>query len=186
MSNPYKNGLVQKQMTLGKDSSIPLMADNLPKIVWYSTHHVTLMKSWLVQKQMALVKDKSNPLTVDSLLKTIWSSINHQLTNEDNDVTRLQALVDKKKVVITEAAIREEGGVEEEHVEADTDAQGDNTTSQGDVAQEPSIPSSTPPTPPPQQPQDLSSTSQGLCPLDPARGCRPLDSATRGDALEPP
>nr|GEZ33887.1 putative ribonuclease H-like domain-containing protein [Tanacetum cinerariifolium] len=40
----------------GKDSSNPLMADNLPKIVWYSTHHVALMKSWLVQKQMALGK----------------------------------------------------------------------------------------------------------------------------------
>nr|GFB40707.1 hypothetical protein [Tanacetum cinerariifolium] len=28
----------------GKDNSNPLMADNLPKIVWYSTHHVTLNK----------------------------------------------------------------------------------------------------------------------------------------------
>nr|GEZ21120.1 hypothetical protein [Tanacetum cinerariifolium] len=42
MSNPHKNWLVQKQMALGKDSSNPLMADNLPKIVWFSTHHVTL------------------------------------------------------------------------------------------------------------------------------------------------
>nr|GEW76526.1 putative ribonuclease H-like domain-containing protein [Tanacetum cinerariifolium] len=42
------------QTVSGKDSSNPLMADNLPKIVWYSTHHVTLMKSWLVQKQTAL------------------------------------------------------------------------------------------------------------------------------------
>nr|GEY85118.1 hypothetical protein [Tanacetum cinerariifolium] len=126
MSNPHKNWLVQKKMALGKDSSNPLMADNLRKIVWFSTHHVSLMKSWLVQKQTALGKDKSNPFTVDSLLKTIWSSIHHHLTNEvltilgqtttgkeisnpfmDNDVTRLQALVDKKKVVITEAAIRE-------------------------------------------------------------------------------
>nr|GEX81814.1 putative ribonuclease H-like domain-containing protein [Tanacetum cinerariifolium] len=185
MSNPHKNSLVQKQTALGKDSSNPLMADNLLKIVWYSTHHVTFMKSWLVQKQMALGKDESNPLTVDSLLKTIWSSIDHHLTNEvltirgqtatgkeisnsfmagslpktimttfihsdasegfnqvidflngsyikyaltvnpniyvscikqfwntvviklDNDVTRLQALVDKKKVVVTEAVIGE-------------------------------------------------------------------------------
>nr|GFA89671.1 putative ribonuclease H-like domain-containing protein [Tanacetum cinerariifolium] len=60
--------LVQKQMTLGKDSSNPLMADNLPKFVWYSTHRVTLMKSWLVQKQTALGKDRTNPLTVDSLI----------------------------------------------------------------------------------------------------------------------
>nr|GEV28387.1 retrovirus-related Pol polyprotein from transposon TNT 1-94 [Tanacetum cinerariifolium] len=140
MSNPHKNQLVQKQTALGKDSSNPLMADNLPKNIWYSTYHVTLLKSWLVQKQTALSKDKSTPLTVDSLLKTIWSSIHHHLTNEVltipgqtttgkeisnpfmasslpktimttfihvNDITRLQALVDKKKVMITEAAIRE-------------------------------------------------------------------------------
>nr|GEZ84531.1 uncharacterized mitochondrial protein AtMg00810-like [Tanacetum cinerariifolium] len=74
--------LVQKQTALGKDKSNPLMADNLPKIVWYSTHHITIMKSWLVQKQTALGKEKSNPLTVDSLLKTIWLSIYHHLTNE--------------------------------------------------------------------------------------------------------
>nr|GEX86126.1 hypothetical protein [Tanacetum cinerariifolium] len=42
------------QTVSGKDSSNPLMADNLPKIVWYSTHDVALMKSWLVQKQTAL------------------------------------------------------------------------------------------------------------------------------------
>nr|GEV88304.1 hypothetical protein [Tanacetum cinerariifolium] len=46
----------------------------------------------------------------------------------------------------------EEGGDKEEHIEADT-------TAQGDDAQEPSIPSPTLPTPPPQQPQDLPSTS---------------------------
>nr|GEW19227.1 synaptobrevin, longin-like domain protein [Tanacetum cinerariifolium] len=41
-------------MVSGKDSSNPLMADNLPKTTWYSTHHVALMKSWLVQKQTDL------------------------------------------------------------------------------------------------------------------------------------
>nr|GEV45345.1 ribonuclease H-like domain-containing protein [Tanacetum cinerariifolium] len=62
----------------------------------------------------------------------------------------------------------EEGGAEEEHVEVDTAAQGDDntaqgndTTAEGDDAQEPSIPSPTPPTQPPQQRQDLPSTSQG-------------------------
>nr|GEU43002.1 putative ribonuclease H-like domain-containing protein [Tanacetum cinerariifolium] len=135
------SGLVQKQTALGKDKSNPLMADNLPKIIWYSTYHITLIKIWLVQKQMALGKDESNLLIVDSLLKTIWLSIHHHLTNEvltipgqtetgvntprrdedileimeltvfwlpkSNDVTRLQDLVDKKKVVITEATIRD-------------------------------------------------------------------------------
>nr|GEY71280.1 hypothetical protein [Tanacetum cinerariifolium] len=54
----------------------------------------------------------------------------------------------------------EEGGDEEEHVEADTAAQGDDTTAYEDDAQEPSIPP-TLPTPPPQPPQDLPSISQG-------------------------
>nr|GEZ13587.1 hypothetical protein [Tanacetum cinerariifolium] len=49
-----KNWLVQKQMAFGKDQSNPFMADNLPKIIWFSTHHITCMKSWLVQKQTTL------------------------------------------------------------------------------------------------------------------------------------
>nr|GEW45720.1 ribonuclease H-like domain-containing protein [Tanacetum cinerariifolium] len=61
-----KNWLVQKQTAFGKDMSNPFMADNLPKIVWFSSHHITCMKSWLVQKQTALGqtatgKESSNP-----------------------------------------------------------------------------------------------------------------------------
>nr|GEW31520.1 hypothetical protein [Tanacetum cinerariifolium] len=162
MFNPHQELASPDQTVSGKDSSNPLMADTLPEIIWYLTHHITLMKSWLVQKQTALVKDKSNSLIVDSLLKTIWSSIYHLLIDkvltipgqtttgvntprcdEDrlelidltvfllpkvekvgirvsvvdlqttvavkkvNDVIRLQALVEKKKVVVTEATIRE-------------------------------------------------------------------------------
>nr|GEZ67900.1 hypothetical protein [Tanacetum cinerariifolium] len=99
-----------------------------------------------------------------------------------NDVTRLQALVDKKKVVITEAAIRDvlhlddADGVDclpneeifaelacmEEQVQDNVDdaAQEAATTVSGDDVQDQSIPSPTPPTPPPQQSQDLPSTSQ--------------------------
>nr|GEW29358.1 hypothetical protein [Tanacetum cinerariifolium] len=108
------------QMVFGKDSSNPLMADKLPKIVWYSSHHVALMKSWLVQKQMALSKDESNPFIVDSLLKTIWWSLHHVLRNEvlaipgktttghkTNDVVRLQALINRRKVIITEDMVRQ-------------------------------------------------------------------------------
>nr|GEU89193.1 hypothetical protein [Tanacetum cinerariifolium] len=125
---------------------------------------------------------------------------------------KLQALVDKKKVVTTEATIRdalrlddaegvdclpneeifaelarmgyeklsttltfykaffssewkvieEEGDAEEQvqDVAADTVAQGADTVVIGDVVQDQSILSPTPPTPPPQQPQDLPSTSQ--------------------------
>nr|GEW82586.1 hypothetical protein [Tanacetum cinerariifolium] len=117
--------LVQKQTTLGKDSSNPLKADNLPKIVWYSTHHVALMKSWLVQKQTAIGKDASNPFIVDSLLKTIWLIINAVISklmlfgltidvvhlillgHKTNDVVRLQALIDRRKVIITEDMVRQ-------------------------------------------------------------------------------
>nr|GEU69592.1 hypothetical protein [Tanacetum cinerariifolium] len=45
MSNPHQELASPDQTVSGKDSSNPLMADNLPKIIWYSTHHVTLMKS---------------------------------------------------------------------------------------------------------------------------------------------
>nr|GEX44861.1 hypothetical protein [Tanacetum cinerariifolium] len=56
------------------------------------------------------------------------------------------------KDVIRRQVIKE-GGAEEEHVE-------DDTAAHGDGAQEPSIPSPTPPTLPSQPPQDLPSTSQ--------------------------
>nr|GEW03812.1 hypothetical protein [Tanacetum cinerariifolium] len=78
-----KNWLVPKQMAFSKDISNPFMADNLPKIVWFSTHHVTFMKGWLVQKQTALGQTATG------------------------DVTRLQALVDKKKIVISKVVIHE-------------------------------------------------------------------------------
>nr|GEV24052.1 uncharacterized mitochondrial protein AtMg00810-like [Tanacetum cinerariifolium] len=45
MSNPHEELTSPDQMVSGKDSSNSLMADNLPKIIWYSTHHVALMKS---------------------------------------------------------------------------------------------------------------------------------------------
>nr|GEW64552.1 hypothetical protein [Tanacetum cinerariifolium] len=64
------------QTVSGKDSSNPLMANNLPKIVWCSTYHVTLIKSWLVQKQTALGqtatgKEISNPFMAGSLPKRV-------------------------------------------------------------------------------------------------------------------
>nr|GEV92777.1 putative ribonuclease H-like domain-containing protein [Tanacetum cinerariifolium] len=119
------------QMVCGKDSLNPLMADNLPKIVSYSPHHVALMKSWLVQKQTAFGqtttgKEISNPFLAGSLPKTMLITfINFKfslfgLTNwccslnavrsqikKVNDVSRLQALVDRKKVIITESTIRD-------------------------------------------------------------------------------
>nr|GEV38124.1 hypothetical protein [Tanacetum cinerariifolium] len=54
MSNPHYELTSPDQTVSGKDSSNPSMPNNLPKIVWFSTHHVALMKSWLVQKKTAL------------------------------------------------------------------------------------------------------------------------------------
>nr|GEX31218.1 ribonuclease H-like domain, reverse transcriptase, RNA-dependent DNA polymerase [Tanacetum cinerariifolium] len=45
-----------------------------------------------------------NPKIYMSCIKRFWSTV---AIKQDNDVTRLQALVDKKKVVVTKAAIRE-------------------------------------------------------------------------------
>nr|GEV26429.1 ribonuclease H-like domain-containing protein [Tanacetum cinerariifolium] len=111
-------------------------------------------------------KEISNPFMAGSLPETILTTCIH-----DNDVTRMQALADKKKVVVTKAAIRDvlllddAEGVDclpNEEIFAEL-ARMEVTTSdaaQGDDAQEPSIPSPTLPTPPPQPPQDLPSTSQ--------------------------
>nr|GEV52648.1 hypothetical protein [Tanacetum cinerariifolium] len=108
--------VLSDQTVSGKDSSNPLMSDNLPKIIWHSTHHVALMKSWLVQKQtalgqMATGKEISNPFMAGSLPKTIFLTFIHFWTTvvvkKVNDITRLQALVDKKKVVVTESTIRD-------------------------------------------------------------------------------
>nr|GFC65076.1 xylulose kinase-1 [Tanacetum cinerariifolium] len=45
-----------------------------------------------------------NPNIYVSYIKQFWNTVT---IKQVNDVTRLQALVDKKKVVVTEAAIRE-------------------------------------------------------------------------------
>nr|GEZ88188.1 hypothetical protein [Tanacetum cinerariifolium] len=53
------------------------------------------MNNWLVQKKTALGKDESNPLIVDSLIKNSMT----------NDVVRLQALTDQKKVIINKDTV---------------------------------------------------------------------------------
>nr|GEW79655.1 uncharacterized mitochondrial protein AtMg00810-like [Tanacetum cinerariifolium] len=122
-----QNWLVQKLMALGKDISNPLMANNLPKIVWYSTHHITLMKSWLVQKQTALGKTTTgkeilNPFMAGSLPKTILTTFLHIMCLNMSPfefafvylvitsmymLNRGMWLVDKKKVLISKAVIRD-------------------------------------------------------------------------------
>ncbi|GJY77995.1 hypothetical protein Tco_0483796 [Tanacetum coccineum] len=66
MLNRHKNWLVHKQTACGKDFLNPFMVDNLPKIVGFSTHLASLVKSWLVQDQtvLALASAKANELTI--------------------------------------------------------------------------------------------------------------------------
>nr|GEV32754.1 reverse transcriptase domain-containing protein [Tanacetum cinerariifolium] len=82
-----------------------------------------------------------NPNIYVSCIKQFWNTIP---IKQVNDVTRLQAIVDKKKVVVTEAAIREgmligqeineEGDADKyvEDVTAGDDAQGDDTAVHGE------------------------------------------------------
>ncbi|GJV95518.1 putative ribonuclease H-like domain-containing protein [Tanacetum coccineum] len=58
----HKNWLVHKQTACGKDFSNPFMVDNLPKIVRFSTHLASVVKSWLVHDQTvhALASPKAN------------------------------------------------------------------------------------------------------------------------------
>ncbi|GJU67907.1 hypothetical protein Tco_1254166 [Tanacetum coccineum] len=62
----HKNWLVHKQTACGKDFSNPFMVDNLPKIVGFSTHLASVVKSWLVHDQTvhALASPKANELTI--------------------------------------------------------------------------------------------------------------------------
>ncbi|GJV79644.1 hypothetical protein Tco_1515514 [Tanacetum coccineum] len=89
-SEEHKNWLVHKQTACGKDFSNPFMVDNLPKIVRFSTHLASVVKSWLVHdqtvhalaspkandeelsipEQTATGKGTSNPLMAGSLPKT--------------------------------------------------------------------------------------------------------------------
>nr|GEV11201.1 hypothetical protein [Tanacetum cinerariifolium] len=110
----------QNQTISGKDNLNSLMADNLPKIVWYSTYHVTLNKELASPKANGSCKSDAsegfdqiidflngsyieyaltvNPTIYVSCIKQFWNSV---AIKQSNDITRLQSLVDKKKVVVT-------------------------------------------------------------------------------------
>nr|GEW35673.1 hypothetical protein [Tanacetum cinerariifolium] len=125
ISNPHQELTSPKQMALGKDSSNPLMADNLPKIVWpklvlllliKAQHHIfnesPLLGVNTPRHFLNVVSSKLMlfGLTIDAahlmLLghKQFWTFI---LIKKSNNVTRLQALIDRKKVIITEDTIRQ-------------------------------------------------------------------------------
>nr|GEW30516.1 retrovirus-related Pol polyprotein from transposon TNT 1-94 [Tanacetum cinerariifolium] len=99
---------LKDQMISGKDSSNPLMADSLLKIVWYSTHHVSLMKSWLVQKQATLGVnthrcDEDRPELME-LMVFLLPKV-EKVRIRVNDVVRLQALINRRKVIINEDTV---------------------------------------------------------------------------------
>nr|GEX60463.1 retrovirus-related Pol polyprotein from transposon TNT 1-94 [Tanacetum cinerariifolium] len=121
------------QMVSDKDSSNPLMADNLPKIVWYSTHHVALMKSWLVQKQTTLGKDKANPFIVDSLLKTIWIETSDDTVMDDvSKQGRMIADIDANIDVTIKDVAKDAQDVE---IKESSDVQGRQVESQAQIYQ---------------------------------------------------
>nr|GFA45810.1 hypothetical protein [Tanacetum cinerariifolium] len=163
---------------------IELMVFLLPKIEWFGIGvNATGLKVSAVRHKLLLFSLTNwcyspsavsyikyaltvNPNIYVSCIKQFWNTV---VVKKTDDVTRLQALVDRKKVVITEAAIRDvlrlndAEGVDclpNEEIFAELDRMGTDNAVQGDDAQEPSIPSPTPPTPQPQQSQDLPSTSQ--------------------------
>nr|GEV19506.1 hypothetical protein [Tanacetum cinerariifolium] len=86
-----------------------------------------------------------NPNIYVLCIKQFWTSVSVKKVNE---VTRLH----KKKVVITEASIRDALHLD--------DAKGAVSDDVNAAVDEPSIPSPTPPTPPPQPSQDIPFTSQ--------------------------
>nr|GEX03837.1 hypothetical protein [Tanacetum cinerariifolium] len=128
-----KSWLVQKQTALGKDTSNPLIADSLLKTIWFSIHHFLSIEVLAIPGQTATGKESSNPFMAGSLPKTILYSFLHKIcfhggcdelglsaarllkfllsgksvVKRTGDITRLQALVDKKNIVISEDAIRE-------------------------------------------------------------------------------
>nr|GEV76628.1 hypothetical protein [Tanacetum cinerariifolium] len=108
MSNPQervdspwmmsKNWLVQKQTAF--DSSNPLIVDSLLKTIWLSIHHHLTNEVLAIPGQTAIV----NPHIYVSCIKQFWNTAS---VKRSDDVTRLQALVDRKKIVISKDVIRE-------------------------------------------------------------------------------
>nr|GEU93952.1 hypothetical protein [Tanacetum cinerariifolium] len=104
------------QIATGKELSNPLMADSLPK----TTLPTQLMKvnavrhTYYCQKKVNAVKHKLttasikyaltvSPTIYTACIKQFWTTLKIKSVNDD---VQLQALIDGKKVVITEASIR--------------------------------------------------------------------------------
>ncbi|GJZ32168.1 hypothetical protein Tco_0577604 [Tanacetum coccineum] len=83
-SEEHKNWLVHKQTACGKDFSNPFMVDNLPKIVRFSTHLASVVKSWLVHDQTvhALASPKANELAIPEQTATGKGTSNPLMAGE--------------------------------------------------------------------------------------------------------
>nr|GEW93871.1 putative ribonuclease H-like domain-containing protein [Tanacetum cinerariifolium] len=156
------------------DTEKPLLKDpdgvNTPRC---DEDRLELMKLMV----LLLPSDEKVRVEVSAVDLQFWTTV---AVKKVNDVTRLQALVDKKNVVVTEAMIRvalrlddSEGVAEGDDEVHDEGVPAAGIIAEGDVSatnnvvpnaiEEPSIPpphSPTPPTPPPQPSHDIPSTSQ--------------------------
>ncbi|GJT32269.1 putative ribonuclease H-like domain-containing protein [Tanacetum coccineum] len=83
-------------MACGKDFSNPFMVDNLPKIVGFSTHLASLVKSWLVQDQtvLALASPKQTATEIYLIRDSQKSST---ISKAEEFVTELQNLKTQEK-----------------------------------------------------------------------------------------
>nr|GEX33093.1 reverse transcriptase domain-containing protein [Tanacetum cinerariifolium] len=123
-----KNWLVQKQMAFGKDISNPFMTDNLPNIVWFSTHHVTFKEelaspkangSWAngncTEFDLSSISSDSPLLGVNTprsdedrlKLLNLWFSCYNRVYVLKLELLLLAYKVTAKKIVISEDVIRE-------------------------------------------------------------------------------
>nr|GEV66411.1 ribonuclease H-like domain-containing protein [Tanacetum cinerariifolium] len=117
--HPGKSLLVQKQTAVGKDKAIPLILDSVLKTIWSSIHHLLINEVLTIPRQMAT--GVNTPRCDDDRLELMelmvfllpkiekvgigfWTTV---AIKKVNDIIRLQALVDKKKVVVTKATIWE-------------------------------------------------------------------------------
>nr|GEV47868.1 hypothetical protein [Tanacetum cinerariifolium] len=90
--------VIPGHMVTGKELSNPLMAGSLPK----TTLPTQLIVNFLNANQIKYALTVS-PTIYTACIKQFWTTLKHKTINDD---VRLQALIDGKKVIITEASIR--------------------------------------------------------------------------------
>ncbi|GJR46936.1 hypothetical protein Tco_1315039 [Tanacetum coccineum] len=81
----------------GKDFSNPFMVDNLPKIVGFSTHLASLVKSWLVQDQTVL-EDHLAKFHKMTVAKEMWDAIKSRFGGNDKSKKMFQSLLSQLEI----------------------------------------------------------------------------------------